>query len=173
MILVSHYQSSKGSKPGESALDYISSPVAIPRSIVLAVDVSSSMLAEDFIPSNRLDVAKVQSVRFVEGREFDRIGLVAFAGEALTRVPITVDYDVLREAIRNGTYPTDADVMGGLGRPLRADLDTLEPMIESVSPGHATASDASEIVLHFDRDMDPAPAAEPVVEDILFAHVTR
>ncbi len=69
--------------------------------IVLAVDVSSSMLAEDFAPSNRLDVAKEQSIDFVRGREFDRIGLVAFAGEALTRMPITVDYAVLEEAVRN------------------------------------------------------------------------
>ncbi len=69
--------------------------------IVLAVDVSSSMLAEDFAPSNRLDVAKEQSVAFVRGREFDRIGLVAFAGEALTKMPITVDYAVLEEAVRN------------------------------------------------------------------------
>ncbi len=69
-------------------------------SIVLAVDVSSSMLAEDFLPSNRLDVAKEQSVQFVHGREYDRIGLVAFAGEALTRIPVTVDYDVLEAAIR-------------------------------------------------------------------------
>lgn len=68
--------------------------------IVLAVDVSSSMLAQDFAPSNRLDVARVQAEAFVNGREFDRIGLVAFAGEALTRVPVTVDYDVLTEAVR-------------------------------------------------------------------------
>ncbi len=67
--------------------------------IVLAVDVSSSMLAEDFAPSNRLDVAKVQSIAFVKGREFDRIGLTIFAADALTRVPITVDYDVLEEAV--------------------------------------------------------------------------
>lgn len=69
--------------------------------IVLAVDISSSMLAEDFAPSNRLDVAKEQSIRFIRGREFDRIGLVAFAGEALTRTPITVDYAVLEEAVRS------------------------------------------------------------------------
>ncbi len=69
--------------------------------IVLAVDVSSSMLAEDFAPSNRLDVAKEQSVAFVAGRKFDRIGLVTFAAEALTRVPITVDYAVLEQAIRD------------------------------------------------------------------------
>lgn len=69
--------------------------------IVLAVDVSSSMLAEDFAPSNRLDVAIDQSVAFIAGREFDRIGLVAFAGEALTRVPITVDYQSLMMAVRS------------------------------------------------------------------------
>jgi Ca-activated chloride channel family protein len=57
------------------------------------------MLAEDFAPSNRLDVAKEQSVSFIAAREFDRIGLVAFAGEALTRVPITVDYHVLEQAV--------------------------------------------------------------------------
>ena len=63
--------------------------------IVLAVDVSSSMLAEDFAPSNRLDVAKEQSIAFIRARRFDRIGLVTFAGEALTLVPVTVDYPVL------------------------------------------------------------------------------
>ena len=67
--------------------------------ITLAVDVSSSMLAEDFAPSNRLDVAKEQSIAFIRARRFDRIGLVAFAGEALTRIPVTVDYSVLEQAV--------------------------------------------------------------------------
>jgi len=67
--------------------------------ITIAVDVSSSMLAEDFAPSNRLDVAKEQSIAFIRARRFDRIGLVAFAGEALTRVPVTVDYGVLEQAV--------------------------------------------------------------------------
>ncbi len=69
--------------------------------IVLAVDVSSSMLAEDFAPQNRLDVAKERSAAFVKGRRDDRIALVTFAGEALTRVPITVDYPVLDQAIHD------------------------------------------------------------------------
>jgi Ca-activated chloride channel family protein len=86
-----------GPRSGASSTETHSEGIAI----VLAVDVSSSMLAEDFVPSNRLDVAKAQSAEFVEGRAFDRIGLVAFAGEALTRVPITVDYDVLRAAIQD------------------------------------------------------------------------
>jgi Ca-activated chloride channel homolog len=69
-------------------------------SIVLAVDLSSSMLAEDFAPDNRLDVAKRTAIEFVRARSADRIGLVAFAAEALTQVPITTDYLVLEEALR-------------------------------------------------------------------------
>lgn len=67
--------------------------------IVLAIDISSSMLAEDFAPSNRMEVAKQQAVSFIKGRSADRIGVVAFAGEALTQVPITVDYPVLERAV--------------------------------------------------------------------------
>ncbi|MFN8654099.1 MAG: VWA domain-containing protein, partial [Gemmatimonadales bacterium] len=67
--------------------------------IVIAVDISSSMLAEDFSPSNRMEVAKQQATSFIKGRSADRIGVVAFAGEALTQVPITVDYPVLEQAV--------------------------------------------------------------------------
>jgi Ca-activated chloride channel homolog len=69
--------------------------------IVLAVDLSSSMLALDFQPQNRLEVAKTTMKRFVAGRAADRIGVVAFAGEALTQVPLTVDYPVVQAAIDN------------------------------------------------------------------------
>ena len=67
--------------------------------IAIAIDISSSMLAEDFAPSNRLEVAKQQAIEFVRGRKADRIGLVAFAGEALTQVPVTLDYAVVVQAI--------------------------------------------------------------------------
>lgn len=67
--------------------------------IVIAIDVSSSMLAEDFAPSNRLAVAKQQAVSFIRGRTADRIGLVTFAGEALTQVPVTLDYPALERAV--------------------------------------------------------------------------
>jgi Ca-activated chloride channel homolog len=67
--------------------------------IMLVVDISSSMLAEDFTPRNRLQVAKQMTAEFVAGRQHDRIGLVAFAGEALTQVPVTTDYAVLYQAI--------------------------------------------------------------------------
>ncbi|MBA3553628.1 MAG: VWA domain-containing protein [Gemmatimonadales bacterium] len=67
--------------------------------IVVTIDISSSMLAEDFAPSNRLEVAKQQAVGFIRGRTADRIGLVAFAGEALTQVPVTLDYPVIEQAV--------------------------------------------------------------------------
>jgi Ca-activated chloride channel homolog len=67
--------------------------------IVITIDISSSMLAEDFAPSNRLEVAKQQAVGFIRGRAADRIGLVAFAGEALTQVPVTLDYPVIEQAV--------------------------------------------------------------------------
>ena len=67
--------------------------------IVITIDISSSMLAEDFAPSNRLEVAKQQAVGFIRGRTADRIGLVAFAGEALTQVPVTLDYPVVEQAV--------------------------------------------------------------------------
>src|SRR6266699_1017059 len=69
-------------------------------SIVLAVDISGSMQAEDFAPANRIDVAKQTAIEFVRARTSDRIGLVAFAGQALTQVPITTDYAVLEQALR-------------------------------------------------------------------------
>src|SRR5688572_31397189 len=68
-------------------------------SIVISIDISSSMLAEDFSPSNRLEVAKRQAVAFIRGRKADRIGVVAFAGEALTQVPVTLDYPVIEQAV--------------------------------------------------------------------------
>jgi len=69
--------------------------------IVIAIDLSSSMLSEDFQPQNRLEVAKEKVKQFILGRHSDRIGLVAFAGEALTQVPLTVDYPVLLAAVDN------------------------------------------------------------------------
>jgi Ca-activated chloride channel family protein len=86
-------------------------------SIVIAIDISSSMLAEDFAPSNRLEVARRQAVGFVRGRRADRIGLVAFAGEALTQVPLTLDYAVLEQAVldlRIGTLEDGTAIGSGL-----------------------------------------------------------
>jgi len=69
--------------------------------IVLAIDLSSSMLAQDFQPQNRLEVAKDVVKRFIAARTSDRIGVVAFAAEALTQVPLTTDYPVVNSAVDN------------------------------------------------------------------------
>lgn len=69
--------------------------------IVLSLDLSSSMLAQDFQPNNRLEVAKARAKQFVRARESDRIGVVAFAGEALTQVPLTTNQAVILQAIDN------------------------------------------------------------------------
>jgi Ca-activated chloride channel family protein len=69
--------------------------------IVLAIDLSSSMLALDFRPANRIEVAKEKVKQFIARRKSDRIGIVAFAGEALTQVPLTTDYPVVLQAVSN------------------------------------------------------------------------
>ena len=62
--------------------------------IVLTMDLSTSMGAQDFNP-NRLEVAKQVARDFVSRREYDRIGLVAYAGEAYTKAPLTVDKEII------------------------------------------------------------------------------
>jgi Ca-activated chloride channel family protein len=63
--------------------------------IMLVLDVSGSMKAEDFKPNNRLYVAKLVIRQFIEGRTNDRIGLVVFSGQSFTQCPLTLDYRVL------------------------------------------------------------------------------
>ena len=66
--------------------------------IVMVMDVSSSMLAEDLEP-NRLVAAKTVAADFVRGRRNDRIALVAFAGQAFTQAPLTLDYSVVQSLL--------------------------------------------------------------------------
>lgn len=62
--------------------------------IMIASDISGSMLAEDFQP-NRLEAGKNIAINFIENRPDDRIGLVIFSGESFTQCPLTIDHDVL------------------------------------------------------------------------------
>ena len=66
--------------------------------IAMVLDISGSMLAEDFKP-NRLEAAKNVIDNFVEGRISDRIGLVVFSRDAFTQCPLTIDYNVLRNLL--------------------------------------------------------------------------
>jgi len=67
--------------------------------IMIAIDISGSMAAEDFRPKNRISVAKQVVQDFVRGRQSDRIGLVVFAAKSFTKCPLTIDYDVLLRQI--------------------------------------------------------------------------
>ena len=78
--------------------------------IVVALDVSGSMRAEDFAPKNRLEVARRTVDRFVAGRPGDRPGLVAFASLATTRCPLTQDHEMLRTFLEQVDFaPADQD----------------------------------------------------------------
>ncbi len=68
--------------------------------IVLALDISSSMLARDFEP-DRLEAAKDLAIQFIAGRRNDRIGLVVFSGESFTQCPLTTDHAVLINLFRD------------------------------------------------------------------------
>jgi len=66
--------------------------------ILLVLDVSSSMLADDFLP-NRLDAVKKAAIEFVKKRRDDRIGIIVFAGESFIQCPLTVDKEVLTSLV--------------------------------------------------------------------------
>lgn len=66
--------------------------------IILSIDASGSMLAQDFQP-NRLEAAKAVAQKFVDSRKGDRIGLVVYEGEAYTACPATLDYPMLKKQI--------------------------------------------------------------------------
>jgi Ca-activated chloride channel homolog len=84
--------------------------------IVLCIDVSGSMTAQDFKP-NRIEAAKRVAADFVDKRNADRIGIVIFSGESFTQCPLTTDYDVLKvqiQQIRNGLLEDGTSIGSGL-----------------------------------------------------------
>ena len=84
--------------------------------IIIASDISGSMLAEDFKP-NRLEAGKNIAIDFIKDRPDDRIGLVIFSGEAFTQCPLTIDHDVLINLfkdIKNGMVDDGTAIGMGL-----------------------------------------------------------
>ncbi|MES2847441.1 MAG: VWA domain-containing protein [Bacteroidota bacterium] len=84
--------------------------------IVLCIDVSGSMTAQDFTP-NRMEAAKKVAAEFVDRRSTDRIGIVVFSGESFTQCPLTTDKTVLHAAvaaIRNGLLQDGTAIGDGL-----------------------------------------------------------
>lgn len=83
--------------------------------IVLVIDASGSMEAEDFKPKNRLHVAKEVVKKFVEKRHADQIGLVIFGERSFTQCPLTLDHRVLLrliDSVRMGIVPKDRTAIG-------------------------------------------------------------
>ncbi len=84
--------------------------------IVMALDISASMLAEDFKP-NRIEAAKRVAEDFIDGRPNDRIGLIIFSGESFTQCPLTTDHSVLKNlfaGIQSGTLADGTAIGEGL-----------------------------------------------------------
>ncbi len=93
--------------------------------IVLATDVSGSMLAKDLKP-NRLEALKVVAEKFVMERPNDRIGLVVYASEAYTKTPVTSDKTIILDAIKSIAYDTRLQDGTGIGMGLATAVNRLK-----------------------------------------------
>lgn len=81
--------------------------------IMICLDISDSMLIEDMKPVNRIEAAKDTIRRFVEKRNSDRIGLIIFAGESFTVVPLTLDYQLILDRVKEITTAASANIKDG------------------------------------------------------------
>lgn len=93
--------------------------------IVMAIDVSGSMLAKDLKP-NRMEALKRVAADFVEERPNDRIGLVLYASEAYTKTPVTSDKAIILEAIKGIKYDTVLQDGTGIGMGLATAVNRLK-----------------------------------------------
>lgn len=93
--------------------------------IVMAIDVSASMLAKDLLP-NRLEALKDVAADFIDGRPNDRIGLVEYAGEAYTKTPITSDKSIVLRSLRDIKYNTIIEGGTAIGMGLATSVNRLK-----------------------------------------------
>lgn len=93
--------------------------------IVMAIDVSGSMLAKDLKP-NRMEALKKVAENFVEGRPNDRIGIVVYAAEAYTKTPVTSDKAVVQQAIQSIQYDNVLQDGTGIGMGLTTAVNRLK-----------------------------------------------
>lgn len=93
--------------------------------IVMAIDVSASMLAKDLRP-NRLEALKEVAADFIDGRPNDRIGLVEYAGEAYTKTPITSDKSIIQRSLRDIKYNTIIQSGTAIGMGLATSVNRLK-----------------------------------------------
>ena len=81
--------------------------------IMIVLDISDSMLIEDMKPMNRLEAAKNTIAEFVKNRSTDRLGVLVFAGESFTLVPLTLDYELLLARVSEITTARQARIRDG------------------------------------------------------------
>lgn len=93
--------------------------------IVMAIDISASMLAKDLKP-NRLEALKKVAIEFVNGRPNDRIGVVVYAGESYTKTPITSDKSIVNKIISDITWGEDLDGGTAIGMGLGSAVNRLK-----------------------------------------------
>lgn len=93
--------------------------------IVMAIDVSASMLAKDLLP-NRLQALKKVAAEFIKGRPNDRIGLVEYAGESFTKTPITSDKNIVLRSLRTIKYNTLIEGGTAIGMGLATSVNRLK-----------------------------------------------
>ncbi len=93
--------------------------------IMLLLDISGSMESEDYPPS-RLDVAKSNAIRFIQGRKKDKIGLVLFAAEALSYSPLTLDHAYLERQVLQVGFGMISPQGTAIGEALGAGINRME-----------------------------------------------
>lgn len=93
--------------------------------IVMAIDLSSSMLAKDLKP-NRMEALKEVAINFVDGRPNDRIGVVVYAGEAYTKTPVTSDKAIVKQAISDIKFDNVLQDGTGIGMGLTTAVNRLK-----------------------------------------------
>jgi Ca-activated chloride channel family protein len=93
--------------------------------IVMAIDVSASMLAKDLSP-NRLEALKKVAADFIMGRPNDRIGLVEYAGESYTKTPITSDKSIVLRSLKSIKYNTIIEGGTAIGMGLATSVNRLK-----------------------------------------------
>jgi len=132
--------------------------------LVIALDISGSMAALDFRPTDRLGVAKEVISSFLDRRNEDRLGLVVFAGAAVTMCPITLDHEVVQrllDQVELHTLPDGTAIGLGLGT--------------AVSRLRDSEADSKVVVLVTDGSnntgqLDPVTAAELAADQEITVH---
>jgi Ca-activated chloride channel homolog len=122
--------------------------------ILLVMDISESMRIEDFQPT-RLVAAKKTAIDFIQGRQFDRIGIVIFSGVAYSLTPLTTDYEMLQNYIQEIDYDLISEAGTAIGNALGVATNRLQE----------SESKSKVIILISDGDntggsLDPITAAQ-------------